>query len=268
MAGILSKVHLPRFNWILIILSGTSHPVEPKLELSRRFLDTAIPSTRPQAVAAAIQCPISSMPVTRKITGPRGSEFWASLDLEDSQLLQTIVKKEVRQGVVFAQSTRSVNSDVLSAQFKRLEPADEIHYVSSYDIPPDALNMNVSLPCFRDCLVFLYRGAISTQGEVLLNETGHAYAVKNEEWLGLDKNTTIFVMEQGAMKGICNRKTDEEQRANQTRKEAWEARLTLAQSEDRARREALEAKRNTPWNKLLRKLRREPEPEAVQCATQ
>jgi len=37
------------------------------------------------------------MPVTRKITGRRGSEFWASVDFEDGQLLQAIVKEEVRQ---------------------------------------------------------------------------------------------------------------------------------------------------------------------------
>lgn len=156
----------------------------------------------------------------------------------------------------------------MSAQFQRSEPADEIHYIPSRDIPPNALDMKVSLPCLRDCLVFLYRGAIFIQGQGAVSEPGHVYAVKNEEWLGLGENTTIFVMEQGVMKGICNRKTEEEQRVNRAREEAWEAKVTLELSEDWNRREAVEAKRNKPWNKLLRKLRREPEPEAVQCATQ
>jgi len=187
------------------------------------------------------------MPVTKKITGPRGSGFWASLELEDGQLLQAIVKEE----------------------FQRSEPADEIHYIPSRadDMPPKTLYMQVSLPCLRNCLVFLYRGAIFIQGAT--TETGHAYAVENEEWLSLSKDTTILVMEQGAMKGICNQKTDEEdQRANRARDEAWKARVTLKLSEYHAQREAMKAKRNKPWNKLLRKLRREPEPETVQCATQ
>jgi hypothetical protein len=116
--------------------------------------------------------------------------------------------------------------------------------------------------------VFLYRGAIFIQGAI--TETGHAYAVENEEWLGLSKDTTVFIMEEGAIKGICKRKTDEEQRANRAREEAWKTRETLGRSAYQAQREAMETKRNKPWNKLLRKLRREPEPETetVQCATQ
>jgi len=133
-------------------------------------------------------------------------------------------------------------------------------------MPPKTLYMQVSLPCLRNCLVFLYRGAIFIQGAI--TETGHAYAVENEEWLGLSKDATVFVMEEGAMKGICKRKTDEEQRENRAREEAWKARVTLERSAYQARREAMEAQRNKPWNKVLRKFRREPEPETVQCATQ
>jgi len=136
-------------------------------------------------------------------------------------------------------------------------------------MPPETLYMQVSLPCLRDCLVFLYRGAILIQ-EGAITETGHAYAVENEEWLGLSNGTTVFVMEEGAMKGICKRKTEEEQRTNRAREETWMARVTLEQSAYHARREAMEVKRNKPWDKLLRKFRREPEPEPerVQCATQ
>jgi hypothetical protein len=137
-------------------------------------------------------------------------------------------------------------------------------------MPPNTLYMEVKLPCLRNCLVFLYRGAIFIQGAI--TESGHAYAVENEKWLGLSKDTTVFVMEEGAMKGICKRKTDEEQGANRARararEEAWRARMTLELSAHQARREAMEAKRSKPWNKLLRKLRQEPEPETVQCATQ
>ncbi len=76
----------------------------------------------------------------------------------------------------------------------------------------------------------------------MTTETGYAYAVKNEEWLDLGKNTRVFVMEQGAIEGICK-------------------------SENRARSEAVEAKEKKPWNKLWDKLRREPESETVQCPT-
>jgi len=202
------------------------------------------------------------MPVTQKITGPRGSEFWASLDFDNGQLLQAIVKEEVCRGSVLAQAQRTTFDDL--AQFRRSEPANDIHYVHTHadDMPPNVLNMEVSLPCLRDCLVFLYRGAIVIQGQEAITETGHAYAVKNEEWLGLSKNTTIFVMEQGTMKGICKRQTEEERRLNRVRE------LELLVREHQARREVMEAKSNKPWNKLLHTLRREPEPEAVQCATQ
>lgn len=72
------------------------------------------------------------------------------------------------------------------------------------------------------------------------------------------------------MKSICSQKTDEVQRLNRVRQEARMARWAYQLSEYhyRARREAAEEKRNKPWNKLLRKLRREPQPEKVQCATQ
>lgn len=71
--------------------------------------------------------------------------------------------------------------------------------------------MVVKLPCLRDCLVFLcHCGTILIRGQGEITETGYAYVVKNEECLGLGENTAILVMEQGAMKGVCNRKTDEE----------------------------------------------------------
>ncbi|RMI98428.1 hypothetical protein CDV36_016128 [Fusarium kuroshium] len=193
-------------------------------------------------------CPNFSMPIVRKITGPRGCRFWASFDLEDSHLLRAIVKEE----------------------FQRAEPTDEIHYIPNRanDRPPNTLKMEISLPCLRDCLVFLYRGAIFIQGQGAITETGYAYAVQDEKWLGLDKNAIIFIMEQGAMKGICKRKTDEELRASRAQQEAHSARVAAELNDYRARRAAAEAKRNKPWAKLLRKLRREPEPETVQCATQ
>jgi len=40
------------------------------------------------------------MPVTRKITGRRGSEYWASMDFDDGQLLQALVKEEVHQNSI------------------------------------------------------------------------------------------------------------------------------------------------------------------------
>ena len=127
--------------------------------------------------------------------------------------------------------------------------------------------MHVSLPCLRDCLVFLCRGAISIKGQEAITEAGYAYAVKNEEWLALGENTTIVVMEQGRMRGACNRAEDRERRAARAR-EKRASQESVGEQVSRAVME--EARRNKPWYKLLRKLRREPEPEpeVVQCPTQ
>jgi len=133
-------------------------------------------------------------------------------------------------------------------------------------MPPNTLYMRVSLPCLRNCLVFLYRGAIFIEGTI--TETGHAYAVENEEWLVLDKDTMVFVMEEGDMKGICKRKMIEERKAKRAREEALKVKVTMEQNAYQARREAVDTRINKSWKKMLRKIRREPEPETAQCAQQ
>lgn len=44
----------------------------------------------------------------------------------------------------------------------------------------------------------------------MLVDAGCAYVVKGEKWLGLGANTTVFVMEEGDMIGICTKKAREE----------------------------------------------------------
>ena len=98
-------------------------------------------------------------------------------------------------------------------------------------------------------MVFLLRGVIFLEGSGALIEPGYAYAIKDENMLGLGGNTTIFVMEEGAMKGICAQKTKE------------------SQEEIRRNREAEERRQRRPWNRLRNKLRpKKKQPE--QCATQ
>lgn len=99
--------------------------------------------------------------------------------------------------------------------------------------------MKVGFHCFRDCLVFLLRGVIFLEGSGALVEPGYAYAIQDEEMLGLGGNTTIFVMEEGAMKGICAQKTRERQ------------------EEMRRNHEAYEKRQKRPWNRVRNMFRRD-----------
>lgn len=167
---------------------------------------------------------------------------------------------------------------------------------------PDAIsNMIVSLPCLSDCLVFLYRGAIlvRVQGHTpgkprVISKTGHAYVVKDEEFIGLGKNTEIFIMEQGEMKGTCSgRKEEEEQLRREAAQLDRELRILRAKEQHEAimrraaspppigintyetaqERRKREFKENEKlWDKVKRKVRREPTPDPegdrIQCAQQ
>lgn len=123
----------------------------------------------------------------------------------------------------------------------------QIHFAHSGPdhLPQNILNTRVGFHCFRDCLVFLLRGAIFLEGFGALVEPGYAYAIKDEEMLGLGGNTTIFVMEEGAMeegamKGICAQKTREKQ------------------EEFRRNKEANEKRQRRPWNRVRNKFRVSP----------
>ena len=96
----------------------------------------------------------------------------------------------------------------------------------------------------------MLRGAIFIDGQGKFIEPGYAYVVKDEEWIGLGGNTTVFVMEEGEMKGICAQKVNE------------------GQERYRIDKEAAKRKQFGLWDKACRKFRREPEVQQVQCATQ
>lgn len=84
-----------------------------------------------------------------------------------------------------------------------------------------------------------------------MGEPGCAYVMKNETWIWLGGNTTILVMEEGEMKGLCAQKTKE------------------FQEKYRAEKEAEERKQKRVWNRALAKFRwREPEVQQAQCPTQ
>ncbi|CAM1503145.1 Fc.00g079210.m01.CDS01 [Cosmosporella sp. VM-42] len=168
------------------------------------------------------------MPATRKIVGPRGGGFWSSFDPNNIQVLAEALKEE----------------------FQRSEPAHDIHFAhcGPDHLPPNVPNVKIGFHCLRDCLVFLLRGIIFIDLQGAIVEPGYAYVVKDEEWIGLGVNTTIFVMEEGEMKGICAQKLKEDQ------------------EKYRMEEEAARKKRNGLWGKVLTKMRRgEP---GVQCATQ
>lgn len=143
--------------------------------------------------------------------------------------------------------------NLTSTQFQRSEPADDIHYAHGGPdhLPPNELSCKISFHCFRDCLVFLLHGVIFIDGQGAIIEPGYAYVVKDEESIGLGGNTTILVMEEGEMKGICAQRTKE-----------WQEKYW-------AEKEAAKRKQNELWHRVMTKLRRrEPEVEQVQCATQ
>ena len=138
-------------------------------------------------------------------------------------------------------------------QFQRSEPIHDIHYAHSGPdhLPPNVLNLKINFRCLRDCLIFLLRGVIFIDGQGAIIEPGYVYVVRDEEWIGLGGNTTIFVMEEGEMKGICAQKLKEEQEKHRTEMEA------------------AKEKQKRFWNRVLAKFRQgEPEVQQVQCATQ
>ncbi|KAM7206095.1 hypothetical protein V8F20_002877 [Naviculisporaceae sp. PSN 640] len=226
------------------------------------------------------------MTVTHKLRGPRGREFWGTLNLNDPDMLRAMINTE----------------------FSGSGPPNEIHYInSSSEFPgntdPDAVsNMIVSLPCLSDCFVFLYRGAIFLPGgPPAITKTGLAYVVKDEQWIGLGRDTEIFIMEQGETKGVCSgRKEEEEQKQREQERQRLEARrreLELVRLRSIARREAEMRRADSPepividwgeiqrerrkrefkeneklWDKVKRKVRREPTPDpderAYQCVQQ
>jgi hypothetical protein len=100
-------------------------------------------------------------------------------------------------------------------------------------------------------LVFLVCGGVTLDGRSAIKEPGYAYALKDEEMIGLLGTTRVLIMEEGEMRGICAHKTKE------------------AQEKYRAEQEAREKKEARLWNKVLNKLGRgRPKPQEPQCATQ
>ncbi|KAK8097531.1 hypothetical protein PG984_016670 [Apiospora sp. TS-2023a] len=133
-----------------------------------------------------------NMPVTRKIEGPSGREFWSTMSSKD-----------------YCAEELGVVAETVKEEFRRPEAAHEIHFAYNDRLPPNIRSTRFGFHCLQDCLVFLLRGVIFLDGSGALVEPGYAYAIKDETMLGLGGNTTIFVMEEGAMKGICAQKTRE-----------------------------------------------------------
>ncbi|KAM7215267.1 hypothetical protein V8F06_009318 [Rhypophila decipiens] len=152
--------------------------------------------------------------------------------------------------------------------------------------------MIISLPCLQNCLVFLYRGVIHLQGDMgssPITSTGHGHAIKNEEFLGLDRDTDIFILEQGPMRGACAGRQEEialeelgkemterrqrREEEEEKRRQSMERKFWGEESEDEEGTTRENKKKNgkgkeKTWDKLVRKIRREPEPEpeGIQCA--
>ena len=70
-------------------------------------------------------------------------------------------------------------------------------------------------PCFRACLIFILRGEFIIKRQRRVTKTGCAYRAKDEEWIWLCGTTTLVVMEEGEQRGVCRRRTQEEQESIQ-----------------------------------------------------
>ncbi|KAK4209208.1 hypothetical protein QBC37DRAFT_352148 [Rhypophila decipiens] len=168
------------------------------------------------------------MPAVEQIAGPRGPGYWASIDPDDYRPVAEALKEE----------------------FQRPESAHAIHWCHSGPdhVPPNIPNTGFGVHCLKDCLLFLLQGQIFIEGQGRFIEPGYAYAVKDEKMIRLGGNTTVFVMEEGEMRGICAQKL----------KEAWE--------EEEKLEEAREKRENRPWNKVLNRVR--PEKPEQECPVQ
>lgn len=132
------------------------------------------------------------MPAIQKVIPRRGREFWHSLDPDDL--------KQVVEAVM--------------SEYDRSDP-DQVHYSAgeSPNLPLTVCGPRISLPCFRDCQIFLLYGAVLIEGQGRLVDTCCSYIVKDEEWIGLcGSKTVIVVMEEGEQRGACRKKTLESQK--------------------------------------------------------
>lgn len=91
---------------------------------------------------------------------------------------------------------------------------DQVHYTVGRlsGFPLTACGVRVSLPCFRDCQIFLLRGALLIEGQGRLVETCCSYLVKDEVWIELcGSETVIIIMEERQQRGACCKHTQEAQ---------------------------------------------------------
>lgn len=95
--------------------------------------------------------------------------------------------------------------------------------------------------------MFVLRGGFSIKGQGLCIADGCVYRVKNEEWMWLGGKGTVFVMEEGKMRGICQRNVEEAH-----------VKMTINQASNT---------RRFYMQNIMRKIRR-PKPEEAQCSPQ
>jgi hypothetical protein len=69
----------------------------------------------------------------------------------------------------------------------------------------------MSMPCLRDCQVFLLRGTLFVEGQGYVTEAGCSYYVKDEVRIGVYGDTTLVIMEEGEQRGACLKYTQEVQ---------------------------------------------------------
>ena len=123
------------------------------------------------------------MPIVQQVIPTRRGEYWDSLDPNNLRQVLEAVKEE----------------------FDRPEPAHQLHYFTSgpSHLPLSVCGVKVSQPCFRDCQVFLLRGAFLIEGQGRVTKSGCSYLIKDEVWIELCGSTTLIVMEEGEERGRC-----------------------------------------------------------------
>ena len=144
------------------------------------------------------------MPAVRMIIPRRGREFWNSLDPNNMKQISEAVTIEVKSKRTYIRRAKT---------YKCLKQYDrpvlgQVHYSSgrSRSLLITASWVWVSLPCLRNCQIFLIRGAFLIKGQGRVIGTGCSYPVKDEDGIGLcGSETVIVIMEEGEQQGAFQR---------------------------------------------------------------
>ncbi len=135
------------------------------------------------------------MPVTQQIY-VRDKRFWDTIDQADTLLVAETLKELV---IPRLRLTLFAHPETDSRQFQRREPASAIHYLETGRVQ---WGLTIGLSSLQDCLLFLLRGIVVIHGQGAFIDPYCAYVIKDEQAIGLERDTVVFVMGRGETAGV------------------------------------------------------------------